>query len=254
MTGYSVSHQIFPIAYRLGNTVTRVKKGVNHMRVFPIVLVAGLMLGTTGCAAVPPEESTNSANVPNNAPASVAPDEREDPTRDIDPLQPKRLLGEVEESIVRAAAEGFVETITFPGDPIPSIVAYDPSRPAGEMGALIVDGEFALSTPAENPEDLMSGFLEIRGEATAMVNLIETGAEGAGNYENIIADDGFIFNSTGNGNRVHVITDENGIIQSFSSNTPDGDLVYAFQYGLTQEDKDLIESAYAFDDSEIVYD
>lgn len=236
------------------------------MKIVSILLAAGLVLGASGCATTATEDLPNTPDASENTSGDggeivtpTNPDETNSDgsfniTRDLDPFQPKRLLGEVEVSISKATAEGFVETITFPGDPVPSIIAYDPSRPAGEMGALIIDSEFAISAPAENAEELMSGFLEIRGEATAMVNLIETGGEGAGNYVNIIANDGFIFNSTGTGYRVHVVTDENGTIQSFTSTTPDGDLVYKFQYGLTQQDKDLIESAYAFDDSEIVYD
>lgn len=225
------------------------------MRVFSAVLTVGLMLGLSGCATN--QEGEDLSSVP-DAPESISDttETEEVPSAYVepDPTQPNMLLEAAEVSLARAISGGYVETVVFPDGSPPSVIVYDPSRPAGEEGALLIEAEFALPYSTGNVEDLMSGLSLVRTEASAMVNLMQTGGQGAAEYTNIVSDDGFMFASMGSGDRVHVVLDAEGLIQSYTSSSADGDLVTTFRYQLSQEEKDLIESAYAFEDSEIIYD
>jgi hypothetical protein len=229
------------------------------MRITPIAAAAVLALTVSGCAAettelpdtpdvvteTPDTGVDNGDAATDNGSEPDASDNAQSINVDLDPYQPEQLLLAVENSIALAAEQGYVEQYSFPETPeSKETVLFDADKPIQEAAALDLGIGFAVPGNAQSLDEALGGLVELRGEATSMIDIIEVGAEEGAQYVNIITNDGFIFNGTTSGNRFYVKTNADGIITSFTQTIGDGERSHEFTYGLTDIQRDLITEAY----------
>lgn len=227
------------------------------MKLIPLTVAAALILAVSGCSSAdtavpdvptPVDVTDTNGEIPNGQSTDNGETNENNGSQsvnvDLDPFQAEKLLAAVNASIDLALANGYAETYTLAGDDIASAILYDPSMPMEESAALDIGDGFAIPAFATSTDEVITGLLEIKAEAEAMISIIEAGADIAPQYVNIVTNNGFIFNGTGSGKRMHVITNSDGLIESFTETNAEGDRTHSFAYTVTNEQKQLIKSAY----------
>jgi hypothetical protein len=237
------------------------------MKILPIAAAAALVLVASGCASEPTElpetpdavvdETDNDTGATPDSDAGEAVDspieiDGSTGAGDIlDTFQVEQLLLSVEKSIELAEANGHVEEYSFPETPDDKeTLLFDADKPIESSSALDLGVGLALPNEVSSLEGALSGLFELRGEANGMLGLLETGAEEARQYVNIITNDGFIFNGVTSGNRFYATTNEDGIITGFTETIGESERTHAFTYELTDGQRDLITEAYNLDFTE----
>lgn len=229
------------------------------MKLIPLTVAAALLLAVSGCSSAdtavpdvpsPVDVTDTNGEIPSNdssadsGSASGNNEGGESVNVELSTFQAEKLLAAVDASIEKALASGYAETYAFAGEDFSSTVLFDPTRPMEEAAALDIGDGFSIPAFAQSENEIITGLLEIQAEAQAMISIIEAGSDEAPKYVNIVTNDGFIFTGTGSGKRVHVVTDSDGIVVSFTETNPEGDRTHSFSYSLTAEQKDLITNAY----------
>lgn len=229
------------------------------MKLIPLTVAAALVLAVSGCSSAdtavpdvpsPVNVADNNGEIPSNdtsadsGSASGNDDGSQSVNVELSTFQAEKMLAAVDASIEKALESGYAETYAFAGEDFSSTVLYDPTRPMEEAAALDIGDGLSIPAFATSTDEVITGLLEMQAEATAMIGIIESGADEAAQYVNIVTNDGFIFAGTGSGKRFHVVTDSDGIVISFTETNPEGDRTHSFSYELTSEQKQSITNAY----------
>lgn len=236
------------------------------MKLMAIAAAAALTLTVAGCATeenelpdTPDTVSEDTNDEENDANEGSADDSEGDGVQridvEVDPYQSEQLLQAAEQSLSLAAENGYIEEYTIPGatdstdgtsssESFSEAVIFDAAKPIEEAAALRISEVIAAPLYVTSTDEVFIGLIELSAKAEAIIGIINSGAEEASQYTNVITNDGFIFNDPSTGNRFHVKTNEDGIITSFTAGAGENERSHTFSYSLTEEQKDLITQAY----------
>lgn len=235
------------------------------MKLMAIAAAAALTLTVAGCTAEESElpdtpdivsEDNNTEEDDTNDDTADNSDESEgDGVQridvEVDPYQSEQLLESVRQSLSLAAENGYIEKYTISGATdstgeasFSDTIIFDAAKPIEEAAAALITEGFAGPLYITSTDEVFIGLIELSAKAESIIGIINSGAEEASQYTNIITNDGFIFNDPSTNDRFHVKTNEDGIITSFTAGTGANERTHTFSYSLTEEQKDLVTQAY----------
>lgn len=239
------------------------------MKLMAIAAAAALTLTVAGCATeeselpdtpdIVSEDTNEEGNDANEGSANDSEDSEGDGVQridvEVDPYQSEQFLQAAEQSLSLAAENGYIEEYTIPGatdstdgtsssEPFSEAVIFDATKPIEEAAALRISEGIAAPLYVTSTDEVFIGLIELSAKAESIIGIINSGAEEASQYTNVITNDGFIFNDPSTNDRFHVKTNEDGIITSFTAGAGENERTHTFSYSLTEEQKDLITQAY----------